>query len=64
MAEKRKLQSDIEKALKRVDDGIEDFDNLLLKVEEAQTPAQKEKLEGELKRDIKKLQRYFFCSRK
>lgn len=58
MAEKRKLQSDIEKTLKRVDEGVADFDALLLKAEEAQTSAQKEKMEGELKRDIKKLQRY------
>lgn len=58
MAEKRKLQSEIEKTLKRVDDGIDGFDDLLVKAEEAQTSAQKEKMEGELKRDIKKLQRY------
>lgn len=57
MAEKRKLQSEIEKTLRRVDDGIADFDNLLLKAEEVTTPAQKDKMEGELKRDIKKLQR-------
>lgn len=57
MAEKRKLQAEIDKTLKRVEEGIADFDDLVEKAHDATTPSQKEKLETELKREIKKLQR-------
>lgn len=58
MGEKRKLQADIEKTLRRVEEGIVEFDDVLEKTQDAVTASQKEKLEAELKRDIKKLQRY------
>ncbi|KAF8820056.1 Not1 N-terminal domain, CCR4-Not complex component protein [Cardiosporidium cionae] len=58
MSEKRRLQQDIEKTLKRVDDGIIEFEDICSKFHSCVSQAQKEKYEGELKREIKKLQRY------
>lgn len=59
MAEKRKLQQEVEKTLKRVEEGLDSFNDVC---EKAQGPllssSQKEKLEAELKREIKKLQRF------
>lgn len=58
MAEKRKLQQEIDKTLKKVYEGIDVFGQIFSKVHEPINTSQKEKLEGELKREIKKLQRY------
>mmetsp|Transcript_17287 Transcript_17287/g.34875 ORF Transcript_17287/g.34875 Transcript_17287/m.34875 type:complete len:618 (-) Transcript_17287:150-2003(-) len=54
----RKKQAEIERVLKRVQEGIIEFDNIWEKVRKATTPNLKEKYEGDLKKEIKKLQRY------
>lgn len=54
----RKLQTEIDRTLKKVQEGIEVFDQLYNKVYSAPTPQQKEKYEADLKKEIKKLQRY------
>ncbi|GAB5357566.1 hypothetical protein AAMO2058_000385200 [Amorphochlora amoebiformis] len=54
----RKKQAEIERVLKRVQEGIIEFDNIWEKVRKAATPNLKEKYEGDLKKEIKKLQRY------
>ncbi|KAI9217387.1 Not1 N-terminal domain, CCR4-Not complex component-domain-containing protein [Blastocladiella britannica] len=53
----RKLQIEIDKTLKKVGEGVEEFKIMVQELNEAKTAAQREKIEGELKRDIKKLQR-------
>eukprot|EP00871_Galdieria_phlegrea_P004440 jgi/Galph1/4998/GphlegSOOS_G3655.1 len=53
----RKLQAEIEKVLKRVEEGAEVFEEIWLKVHDAPSSTQKEKHENDLKREIKKLQR-------
>ncbi|GAB2227800.1 hypothetical protein Droror1_Dr00009627 [Drosera rotundifolia] len=58
MGASRKLQAEIDRVLKKVDEGLEIFDALLAKVYETDNPNQKEKYEGEAKKEIKKLQRY------
>ncbi|GAA28857.2 CCR4-NOT transcription complex, subunit 3 [Clonorchis sinensis] len=57
MADKRKLQSDIERTLKRVQEGRTAFQEILDKFEGSVNQTQKEKFEGDLKKEIKKLQR-------
>eukprot|EP00127_Corallochytrium_limacisporum_P001109 Clim_evm20s39 gene=Clim_evmTU20s39 len=57
MAEKRKLQAEIDRVLKKVSEGIEEFDLIHEKFRDASQPNLKEKYEGELKKEIKKLQR-------
>ncbi len=57
MSSAKKLQGEIERVLKSVTEGQEVFEDIWQKVHEASTPAQKEKFEGELKTQIKKLQR-------
>ncbi|KAN0025189.1 hypothetical protein ACTFIU_003445 [Dictyostelium citrinum] len=54
----RKLQGEIDKTLKKVADGIIEFDCVLKKVYSAISTNQKEKYESDLKKEIKKLQRY------
>jgi len=54
----RKLQGEIDKTLKKVSDGILEFDSILKKVYSATSSNQKEKYESDLKKEIKKLQRY------
>ncbi|KAH3767981.1 CCR4-NOT transcription complex subunit 3 [Pelomyxa schiedti] len=54
----RKLQAEIDRLLKKVSEGVADFDAMFQKVHEATNASQKEKFENELKRVIKKLQRY------
>ena len=49
--------AEIERTLKKVTEGLEIFHETLEKLETASTPAQKEKVEVELKKEIKKLQR-------
>ena len=54
----RKLQAEIDKVLKKIEEGTEEFDDTLSKVQEAPNQSQKEKHENELKKEIKKLQRF------
>ena len=58
MAANRKLQGEIDRTLKKVQEGVEVFDEIWDKVYNAQNQNQKEKCESELKSQIKKLQRY------
>lgn len=53
----RKLQGEIDRVLKKVDEGVQVFEQIWDKVYSAATTAQKEKYEGDLKKEIKKLQR-------
>ncbi|KAF8215677.1 Not1 N-terminal domain, CCR4-Not complex component-domain-containing protein [Mycena galopus ATCC 62051] len=53
----RKLQTEIDQALKKVAEGVELFENTYDKMQSATNQAQKEKLEQALKNQIKKLQR-------
>ncbi|RMZ89973.1 hypothetical protein DV736_g2806, partial [Chaetothyriales sp. CBS 134916] len=53
----RKTQQEIDKTFKKVDEGIEEFNGIYDKIYSSQNAAQKEKLEDNLKREIKKLQR-------
>ena len=57
MAATRKLQAEIDRTLKKVQEGVELFDEIWEKVYNAQNANQKEKFEAELKSQIKKLQR-------
>lgn len=50
--------AEIERTLKRVEEGIAAFDEQLERVHEADSQASKERHEEELKKEIKKLQRY------
>eukprot|EP01083_Nonionella_stella_P086602 240715_1 len=58
MAARTKLQTEIDRTLKKIDEGIEDFDLIWKKVHEAPNQNLKEKHEADLKKEIKKLQRY------
>lgn len=53
----KKLQSEIERTLKKVYEGIDEFKEIWKKMELSTSQSLKEKHEGDLKRDIKKLQR-------
>ncbi|GAA96798.1 uncharacterized protein L969DRAFT_20141 [Mixia osmundae IAM 14324] len=53
----RKLQTEIDKTLKKVTEGVEIFEGIYDKMQMANNVAQKEKLEADLKTQIKKLQR-------
>lgn len=57
MADKRRLQSEIERCLKKVTEGVETFEDIWQKVHNATNSNQKEKYESDLKKEIKKLQR-------
>eukprot|EP00897_Mesotaenium_endlicherianum_P008779 jgi/Mesen1/792/ME000110S_11065 len=57
MAATRKMQTEIERTLKKVQEGIEEFQALWEKMEEATFPAKKERFESELKKELKRLQR-------
>ncbi|KAF4524552.1 hypothetical protein B566_EDAN002827 [Ephemera danica] len=57
MAATRKLQGEIERCLKKVDEGVETFEDTWQKVHNATNSNQKEKYEADLKKEIKKLQR-------
>ena len=54
----RKLQQEIDKTFKKVAEGVQTFEGILEKLEQSQNSSQKEKLEDNLKREIKKLQRH------
>lgn len=53
----RKIQQEIDKTFKKVAEGIQSFENIYEKIQQATNASQKEKLEDALKREIKKLQR-------
>ena len=52
MSSAKKLQGEIDRVLKSVQEGQEVFEEIWQKVHESSTPAQKEKFEGELKTQI------------
>jgi len=54
----RKLQVEIDRTLKKVAEGVETFETIFEKIQSSSVIAQKEKYELELKKEIKKLQRY------
>eukprot|EP00163_Fabomonas_tropica_P010985 TRINITY_DN213_c0_g4_i1.p1 TRINITY_DN213_c0_g4~~TRINITY_DN213_c0_g4_i1.p1 ORF type:complete len:288 (+),score=67.03 TRINITY_DN213_c0_g4_i1:394-1257(+) len=54
----RKLQVEIERTMKKIGEGIEAFDDIWENVYSASNANQKEKYETDLKKEIKKLQRY------
>ncbi|ETW02630.1 hypothetical protein H310_06094 [Aphanomyces invadans] len=58
MAGQRKLLSEIDRTLKKVTEGVEVFNSIWDKVYSAAGQAQKEKHEADLKKEIKKLQRF------
>ncbi|KAF4724179.1 Vacuolar-sorting receptor [Perkinsus olseni] len=58
MSASRKLQASIDVTLKKVDEGIDEFQQVWRKVEESQNQNQREKNQMDLKKEIKKLQRY------
>ena len=51
------MQQEVEHCFKKAADGGAEFDAIYEKIEQSNNPAQKEKLEDNLKREIKKLQR-------
>ncbi|CAG8685420.1 15103_t:CDS:10, partial [Funneliformis caledonium] len=53
----RKLQTEIDRVLKKVAEGVETFEGIFDKIQAATNSNQKEKLEQDLKKEIKKLQR-------
>jgi len=53
----RKLQQEVDKCFKKVAEGVQEFESIYEKIEASSNQAQKEKLEDNLKREIKKLQR-------
>ena len=57
MSRARKLQKEVQLAVKKSDEGIDTFDTLYEKVYEAEEKSQKLKHESDLKKEIKKLQR-------
>ncbi|CAI5469894.1 unnamed protein product [Closterium sp. Yama58-4] len=58
MGATRKLQGEIDRVLKKVQEGVEIFDGIWNKVYDTENLNQKEKFEADLKKEIKKLQRY------
>ena len=53
----RKLQQEVDKCFKKVSEGVVEFESIYEKIEQSTNAAQKDKLEDNLKREIKKLQR-------
>ncbi|KAI3822727.1 hypothetical protein L1987_10324 [Smallanthus sonchifolius] len=58
MGASRKLQIEIDRVLKKVQEGVDVFDSIWNKVYDTDNANQKEKFESDLKKEIKKLQRY------
>ncbi|OQS06048.1 hypothetical protein THRCLA_01891 [Thraustotheca clavata] len=58
MAGQRKLLSEIERTMKKVTEGVDTFNAIWEKVYSAAGQSQKEKHEADLKKEIKKLQRF------
>lgn len=57
MSANRKLLTEIQQVLKKIEEGVELFDDIWGKVYAAEQQALKEKYEADLKKEIKKLQR-------
>ncbi|XP_060605969.1 CCR4-NOT transcription complex subunit 3-like isoform X1 [Ruditapes philippinarum] len=57
MAGNRKLQGEIDRCLKKVQEGVDTFEDIWQKVYSSANANQKEKYEADLKKEIKKLQR-------
>ncbi|OQV11413.1 CCR4-NOT transcription complex subunit 3 [Hypsibius exemplaris] len=57
MSDKRKLFAEVDRTLKKIQEGMDIFDEIWEKVQEAPTQSHKEKCEQDLKKEIKKLQR-------
>ena len=57
MANNRKVQSEIDKLIKKIDEGKEIYDEVYEKFKEAPSQPLKERFEADLKKEIKKLQR-------
>ncbi|KAG5519076.1 hypothetical protein PMAC_002162 [Pneumocystis sp. 'macacae'] len=53
----RKLQAEVDKTLKKVTEGVATFESIYEKMQSTSNQSQKDKLEGDLKKEIKKLQR-------
>lgn len=53
----RKLAQEVDKCFKKVAEGVAEFESIYDKIEQSNNPTQKDKLEDQLKREIKKLQR-------
>ncbi|KAF2087730.1 hypothetical protein K490DRAFT_73646 [Saccharata proteae CBS 121410] len=53
----RKLAQEVDRCFKKVAEGVAAFENIYDKLQQSTNPAQKEKLEDALKKEIKKLQR-------
>lgn len=53
----RKLAQEVDKCFKKVAEGVTEFEAIYDKIEQSNNASQKEKLEDNLKREIKKLQR-------
>ncbi|CAH1420127.1 unnamed protein product [Lactuca virosa] len=58
MGASRKLQGEIDRVLKKVQEGVDIFDSIWNKVYDTDNANQKEKFEADLKKEIKKLQRH------
>ncbi|XWS57625.1 hypothetical protein CRYUN_Cryun09bG0189700 [Craigia yunnanensis] len=58
MGASRKLQGEIDRVLKKVQESVDVFDIIWNKVYDTDNANQKEKFEADLKKEIKKLQRY------
>jgi CCR4-NOT transcription complex subunit 3 len=58
MASQRKLQTEVDRVLKSITEHCVEFDSVLEKILNANTTNLKEKYEGDLKKEIKKLQRF------
>ncbi|XP_039269228.2 CCR4-NOT transcription complex subunit 3-like [Styela clava] len=57
MADKRRLQGEIDRCLKKVQEGVDTFEDIWQKLHNAANTNQKDKYESDLKKEIKKLQR-------
>lgn len=53
----RKLANEVERCFKKVEEGVQAFESIYDKIISSNNPAQKEKQEDLLKKEIKKLQR-------
>ncbi|KAI3516570.1 hypothetical protein L1887_15491 [Cichorium endivia] len=58
MGASRKLRGEIDRVLKKVQDSVAAFDSIWNEVYDTDDANQKEKFEADLKKEIKKLQRY------
>ena len=52
------ISAEIDRVLKKVSEGVETFEGIFEKIQAATNSNQKEKLEQDLKKEIKKLQRH------